>query len=284
MDIRLPDTTLHARVEGAGAALLVMHGGLGLDHTYLRPWLDPLADDVRLVYYDHRGNGRSERPASLDGVDHATWADDADALRDRLGEDRIVLLGHSYGAFLALEYALRHPERLRGLVLVSAAAALDYVPEAIERARARATAAQMETLTEVLSAPVADDAAFREKWLRVLPVYFHRYEPAYGEAMDRDARYSARASNHAFAHCLPAYDVRPRLGEIAAPTLVLSGRHDWITPPDLGARPIIDAVPDAHGAVFEESGHFPFVEEPGAFVETVRRWLRRLSHKPGSGG
>lgn len=71
MDVHLPDTTLHAHVEGTGPTLLVMHGGLGLDHTYLRPWLDPLADDLRVVYYDHRGNGRSERPESLEGVDHA---------------------------------------------------------------------------------------------------------------------------------------------------------------------------------------------------------------------
>lgn len=273
MDIHLPDATLHAHIEGAGPTLLVMHGGLGLDHTYLRPWLDPLADGHRVVYYDHRGNGRSERPESLEGVDHGTWADDADGLREHLDEKEILLLGHSYGAFLALEYAVRYGERLRGLILVSATPALDYVPEALERARARATDAEMETLTELLSGPVSDDATLREKWLRVLPVYFHRYEERHGEELDRDARYSARAFNHAFGRCLPGYDVEPRLGQIRAPALVLSGRHDWLTPPDLGARRLLDSIPEVRGVVFEKSGHFPFVEEPEAFVEAIRAWL-----------
>lgn len=279
MEIHLPDTTLHAHVEGTGPTLLVMHGGLGLDHTYLRPWLDPLADDLRVVYYDHRGNGRSERPESLEGVGHGTWTADADALREHLGEDGILLLGHSYGAFLALEYAVRYAERLRGLILVSATPALDYVPEALERARARATEAEMETLTELLSGPVSDDATLREKWLRVLPVYFHEYEERYGEEMDRDARYSARAFNHAFGRCLPGYDMEPRLGEIRVPTLVLSGHHDWLTPPDLGARRLLDSVPDVHGVVFEKSGHFPFAEEPEAFVATIRAWVADLGER-----
>lgn len=276
MDVHLPDTTLHCHVEGIGPTLLVMHGGLGLDHTYLRPWLDPLADDLRVVYYDHRGNGRSERPERLERVDHGTWAADADALREHLGEDKIVLLGHSYGAFLALEYAVRYGERLSGLILVSGAPALDYMPEAVELARARATKAQMEALNELLSGPVPDDGTLRDGWLRVLPVYFHDYEERYGREMDRDARYSAAAYNHAFGRCIPEYDVRPHLLEIAVPTLVLSGRHDWITPPDRGADRLLASMPEAKGVVFEESGHFPFVEEPERFLEVVREWLSDL--------
>lgn len=276
MDVHLPDTTLHCQIEGAGPPLLVMHGGLGLDHTYFRPWFDPLAENLRLIYYDHRGNGRSDRPDSLEGIDHGTWADDADALRDHLGEEQIFLLGHSYGAFLALEYAVRYPDRLRGLILVSATPALDYVPEALARAEARATPDQMEALSNLLSGPVPDDEAFREGWLRVLPVYFQDYDERYGRELDRDARYSAAAYNHAFGHCIPDYDVRPHLPGIAVPTLVLSGRHDWLTPPELGAQRLLDAIPDARGVVFERSGHFPFVEEPERVITAMREWLAEL--------
>lgn len=276
MDIHLPNTTLHGQIEGAGPPLLVMHGGLGLDHTYFRPWLDPLAEDLRLIYYDHRGNGRSDRPDSLEGIDHGTWADDADALRHHLGEEQILLLGHSYGAFLALEYAVRHPDRLRGLILVSATPAVDYVPEALARAEARATPGQMEALMNMLSGPVQDDETFRESWLRVLPVYFQDYDERYGRELDRDARYSAAAYYHAFGHCVPEYDVRPHLSGIAVPTLVLSGRHDWLAPPDLGAQRLLDAIPGARGVVFERSGHFPFVEEPERVITTIREWLAEL--------
>ena len=109
-------TRLFYETEGDGPPLMFMHGGLGFDHTYFRPWVDPLAEDYTLIFYDHRGNGRSERPASLDDVFHSTWADDGDALREHLEIEKMVLLGHSYGGLLAQHYALRHQDHLRGLI------------------------------------------------------------------------------------------------------------------------------------------------------------------------
>jgi len=78
--VSLNGTELFYLEHGAGQPCLVMHGGLGADHTGLHPWLDPLGDVVRLVYYDHRGNGRSGRPP-LETLTYAQLAADADALR-----------------------------------------------------------------------------------------------------------------------------------------------------------------------------------------------------------
>ena len=114
MEARVNGTTLYYETIGQGTPMFIMHGGLGMDHSYFRPWLDALADQVTLVYYDHRANGRSERPANLDGVTHATWAADADALREHLGYDQILLFGHSYGGFLAQEYAFATTIALKG--------------------------------------------------------------------------------------------------------------------------------------------------------------------------
>src|SRR5690606_27378862 len=104
-------TPIYYEVIGQGRPIMVMHGGLGLDHTYLRPWLDPLAEHFQLIFFDFSGNGRSPR-ASFEGVTHETWADEADALREHLGIERMVLMGQSYGGFLAQEYALRHQDKL----------------------------------------------------------------------------------------------------------------------------------------------------------------------------
>ncbi len=84
MRAQVNDTQLFFERVGKGQPMLVMHGGLGLDHTCFRPWLDKLGEQVELIYYDHRGNGRSSRPDSLEGVTHETWAADADALRAQL--------------------------------------------------------------------------------------------------------------------------------------------------------------------------------------------------------
>src|SRR5436309_15050531 len=113
---------------GKGVPCLVMHGGLGVDHTQFRDGLDPLGDVLRLVYYDHRCNGRSGRPP-IETLTLEQLADDADALRSHLGYERVAVLGHSYGGCLALQYALRHPRHLSHLVLVGTTAAWDYTED-----------------------------------------------------------------------------------------------------------------------------------------------------------
>ena len=93
----IKDIQLWVECAGEGAPLLVMHGGPGLDHTYFRPHLDNLAKTHNVIYYDHRGNGRSSPVQNWEGITHATWVEDADQLRASLGHEKIFLFGHSYG-------------------------------------------------------------------------------------------------------------------------------------------------------------------------------------------
>ena len=163
-------TELFYLTRGEGRAIMFMHGGLGADHSYFPPFFDVLADDYQLVYYDHRGNGRS-RVASFEGVTHETWAADADALRAHLGHEKMILLGNSYGGFLAQEYAIRYADHLHGLALICTSPALDY-PDVIEaNARARATDPDMLVAMEEAFSdkPVPSDAAFQNLLERLGP-------------------------------------------------------------------------------------------------------------------
>jgi proline iminopeptidase len=254
-----------------------MHGGLGLDHASLRPWHDPLGAVAELIYYDHRGNGRSGRPANLDDVDHETWVADADALRAHLGHERVVLLGHSYGAFLALEYALRHPHRLAGLILCAGAAAVNYGDAIVAGAQARATPEQMAVYLQTLSAPAANDVALSDAWRAFLPMYFSHADPEICAAMLRDTVFSAEASNRSLRDCLPHFDVRDRLGEITTPTLILAGRHDFVCPVSPAAELLHRGIAGSTLVVFEESAHFPFIEEQDRYLGVVREWLAALA-------
>lgn len=266
------DTELFVTTVGTGRPVLAMHGGLGVDHTYFRPWLDGLADIAELTYYDHRGNGRSARPP-LDDVGHATWIADAEALRDHLGHERVVVLGHSYGGFLALGYALAHPERVAGLVLVGTAAVMDHWERVHENLAARA--ATPEQLRAFADQPFLDDDEAEATLRALLPLYFHRPDPDVLEELGRTIRFSAAASA-AGGRCMATYDLRAALASIQVPALVLGGRHDFIMPPDVTAEPLAAGLPGAELVVFEESGHFPFVEEPEAFLRVLRRWLGTL--------
>lgn len=263
---------LHHVVVGTGPPLLVMHGGPGFDHTYFRPWLDGLGADHSVIYYDHRGTGRSPEPEDWSRIGHDTWSDDAADLLDRLGHDGATVLGHSYGGFLALETALRHPERVRALVLCDTAPVVDYPDVVMETARARGTPEQVAVVAELLRTGAAGDEHFREAVETILPLYFHEYQAGLFERLLGRTRFRAAAQNHASAACLPDYDVRHELWRIRVPSLVLAGRHDWLCPVREGAEQLADGLPDSRLVVFEESGHFPFVEETEAFLEAVRKW------------
>ena len=260
---------------GQGRPMLVMHGGLGLDHTYFRPYLDPLADVVELIYYDHRDNGRSSRTADISAVSHATWADDAEALRQHLGLERMLLFGHSYGGFLAQEYALKYGDRLDGLILSNTVAVIDYMPTIQANAAARGGPEQLAALGEAFGRPMTDAEDFRGVWRRLMPLYFHDYQSERGEQMDAATVYSAEAWNHVNTHLLPVFNTLDQLPQISAPTLVLAGSDDWITPVEQTRR-LADALPNAELVVFQHSGHFPFIEESAAYLATVRAWLAQV--------
>jgi proline iminopeptidase len=277
MQARVNQTELFYTTFGQGRPMLMMHGGLGFDHTYYRPWLDPLGGRVQLIYYDHRGNGRSHRPASFDGISHDTWTADADALRGYLGHERIVLLGTSYGGFLAQEYALRYGQHLSGLILCCTAPVLDYPKVIRANAEARGTREQVSRVSRILQGePAATDAALKETATVIMPLYFKHFDSEQAKAIVENTHFSAAASNHAFARCIPSFNVLPRLTEITVPTLVIAGRDDWITPPREGAERIHAALPNSEIVIFEDSGHFPFIEEQARFLTIVREWIECL--------
>lgn len=269
-------TKLYYHTAGAGQPLMLMHGGLGLDHTGFLDSFGRLVAHAEVIYYDHRGNGRSQRYESLGGVTHETWVADADALRAHLGHEKIILFGHSYGGFLAQEYAVRHQDQLAGLILCSTAPVVDYMDVIQANAGARGTAEQLGALGQAFSRPMADDADFQTIWKAITPLYFHNYNPAVGEAMDARTSYSAAAWNQVNANCLPVFNVLAQLGQVNVPTLIISGIDDWITPLKQGGERIHAALPNSELIVFDKSGHWPFIEEQEKFVRVVGDWLARL--------
>jgi len=254
---------------GEGVPCLVMHGGLGGDHTCLHPWLDPLGDVMRLIYYDHRGNGRSGRPPA-ETITFEQLCADADALREHLGYEKVAVLGYSFGGFIALEYALRYPERLSRLILLDTTPNFEHGDE-IE-ANVRRKGATQEQL-DALDASPEDDADAWRLWKVIEPLYFHAYDADLAERVMGKTITSAYASEAGDA-ILEGWDLAPRLGEISAPTLILVGRDDFVCPPSQ-ARIMHEGIPNSELVVFEESGHLPHVEEPEAFFEAVEGWVER---------
>ena len=265
--VEIHQTQLYYTSRGTGVPCLVMHGGLGLDHTYLRG-LDVFSDVLHLVYYDHRHNGRSGRPP-LETVTHAQLADDAEGLRQHLGFEKVAVLGHSYGGFIALEYALRYPESVSHLILLDTAPVFNYGEDIMNNAMAMGATPAM---LEALAASSSTDEAMKNILKLIFPLYFYRYQPAY-DALLADIIVCAALEGQQ-EQMLSTFNTLPSLDDIGCPTLILVGLHDFICPPSQ-AQLMYEHIPHSRLVLFEHSGHFPWIEEPALFIQTVKEWLEK---------
>lgn len=245
-----------------------MHGGLGIDHHAYTPGLDPLAEHLRLIYYDHRGHGGSD-PVPLDTLTLDQLAHDADELREFLGEDRIGVLGHSFGGFIAYEYASRHPERVEFLIIVCSSPALDFGDRVPGRMEHRLT----HEMRAVLELPEPESS---EEWRRrsrtLLPLYFHRWDPAYAAALG--AGRADHAAALAAGRQLRGWSRWDDLHRVACPTLLVMGDDDFIPHLDRAAE-AAEKLSDGELLVIRDSGHYPWLEQPAQFFAATTAWLRR---------
>ena len=254
-------------------AVVILHGGPGVGdcRDQVRDY-GALADEFRLLFYDARGSGRSE---DVPPYTHEQWVADADELTRQLGFEEFALLGHSYGGIVAQEYVLRHPERVRQLVLVDTSPSTVENEETIQRALAAGLPGiEEDWLRKLFEGRVDSDQEMHGMWEQLLPLYFEGpFDPALPKQIADDTFFHHATHNHAFSVNNPAFDVRERLAEVSAPTLVMCGGNDWITPLPK-SEAIVSLIPDARLEVFEHSGHMPMVEEPEKFLTVLRGFLR----------
>jgi proline iminopeptidase len=253
---------------GAGPVALVLHGGLGIDQQPYRT-LDPLSSVLRMVYVDHRGNGRSSRPDPAT-LTMTQWADDAAAVATSIVEGLpVVVIGHSFGGFIAQELAIRHPGAVRALILL--ATTPGQLGEGEEPAPAGPPIP--DQFTELLATMSATDRELAESILQLAPAYLHIAPAEALTAAMADTVFSAVAMRRGFEE-LATWSSVDRLTGVRVPVLVVAGRHDPFAAWPQAHR-IADRLPDADLIVFEHSSHFAWLDEPDAFFDTVTDWLTR---------
>jgi proline iminopeptidase len=277
-------TELYAREIGHGTAIIVLHGGPDFDHSYLVPDLDRMADSFRLIYYDQRGRGRSAEGVKPEDVTLASDIADIDRVRQHFKLDSVVLLGHSWGTVLALEYALRSPERVSRLILMNPAPAstedykdlrrawLETRPDDTERRKAIAASAAYKE-----GDPQAVTAYYRIHFNPAFarPEEYERFMTRLSASFTKEGVLKARAvearlMNDSWA--LPDYNLLERLKGLKIPTLVIYGDHDFI--PVGTAEHITQALPNAHLVTFKDCGHFTYMECPVPVREQIDAFFR----------
>jgi pimeloyl-ACP methyl ester carboxylesterase len=259
-------------VFGEGPVCVALSGGPGIDWEYLRS--PGLEKHLTMVHLEPVGTGDSGRlPSSEYRLD--TYVRFLHAVVEHLGAGPVRLLGHSYGGFVAQRYALDHPDRVAGLALydTSPVTGPDFWGSAMAQLAAYPDrnpdvpdAALVPAAFQRLGSAKTDaelTAALRE----AVPVYFADFYDRREEFAPFVAAIRIWA-DPANANDPTPFDVRDRLPEITAPTVVLVGRYDFICGPTW-AKLLHEGIEGSHLAEFDHSGHFPHVEEPDAFVAAV---------------
>ncbi len=279
--VAIDDTSLWVVERGPddGLPVLVLHGGPGLDHHEFADYLDPLTDrGVRLVLVDQRACGRSERPSPH------TWtlerfAQDVIMLARAMRLERYAVLGHSFGAFVALQHAVDYDGMAAASIVSGGVPSMRF----LERVDANLQAFEPAELREQVVASWARESGVSsaEEFDRIVSDQwpFHFADPLDPRIQDyrlriRDTVYAPDVLRHFAAGGVGDIEVEERLAGVSSPALVLGGRHDRTCVTE-AAEAIAAGVPDAQLVIFERSGHMTFVEEPEAYIEAVSRFLGR---------
>ena len=276
-DVTLNGVRIHYTVRGSGPVMIAHSGGPGMD---ARGWYNfaKIDDFVTIVSIHPRGSGLSGSAAG-DAYLLPDYASDVDALRIHLGLDKPILMGWSHGGMVAMQFALTHPDSLSKLILFDTSA---YFGEFLSDIEGSVQEFKHEPWFEksfaALKAEWAgeyqSDEDMARLWVDEMKFYFKQFDAraeAYHErTKDLPVRIAPlKTFNDKEAATM---DLRPHLKKISVPTLVMVGRQDFITNVAM-AEEMVKHIPNARLEIFEDSGHYAFVEEPEKFYRLIKEFV-----------
>jgi proline iminopeptidase len=267
---------LHYRSVGTGSPVIILSGGPGFAVDYMLPVADVFPSHRRILL-EQRGTGRT-RGAKLAAGDMtlAAVVQDVEALRVHLQQERLFLVGHSWGGMLAMAYAATHPDRIDRLILIdSGGPTLEFATWFEDNIRARLRPEDVEAeryWKEAAKRGVSADKAEIESVKAITPAYF--FDRAKGLAFAAqlpDNALDAEGSATLFADLAKSYDVRAGLRALDRPTLIVHGHQDPIG--DKTAEDLHALIKSSTLIYLDKCGHFPWLEKPDAFRKAISDFL-----------
>ncbi len=253
---------LNVQRSGEGPPVVMLHG-LTSNLTALQPEIERLSQSFEVIAVDSRGHGRSDKPARYTLQDHI---DDVVGIMDALNLDTVDLIGTSAGSYIAQGVASQQPQRIRKLVLIvpksngKTSSVARFIAQHEDEVRGMS---HDEIQALVLSRIFAPSTPQSVKEAQAI-----RSQQQAGQGLTLDAQQAEAASQ-----ALAGFDFRPVLAQITAETLVISGRHDILNPPEEGHL-IAELIPNTRLEILEHSGHLPNVEEPERLLDLIEGFLK----------
>jgi proline iminopeptidase len=273
LNVELADGyTIFVHEVGEGFPVILLHGGPGLDHTHLSPWLDGLGDEFRLLYVDERGQGRSERVDS-DTLTLDVFANDVDLLAEALGLERLVLFGHSFGAIIATKHAIDRGTAT-GYVISGGGDSSDKIFLDVEASiEALGNGSEAIAQSWELEKTVQTDEELHSLLHEQLPFHFHGAPPpGFTDGMVGSPEVLRHFANIGYGN----FDYTPSLPRVSKPTLIIVGEHDRTTTPR-AAKALHEGIEGSELVIVPKAGHMSYVEGPEPYLGAVREFLRGVA-------
>lgn len=275
------DTDLYVLRMGHGPAIIFVHGGPGLSHHYFRPAMDYLASDYELVYYDQRLSGLSAAECDSSKVTLNQWVEDLESVRKQINRDSVILISHSWGARIAIRYAEKYSEHLKGMVFMNPISlSPEYAQAALATLQGRITLEdeyQQEALIssdafrngEISAIKKAYALSFAQNIFdKTLLDSLHLYIP------DRTTKRQQMLGLLYQDPQVTVYNDYNLLGNIKTESLIIHGSYD--ASPVTASELMVKKLPHAQLAIIEESGHFSFLEQDISVRKELIRFLNNL--------
>lgn len=269
---------LHYRTAGTGTPAILLSGGPGFDVDYMVPLGEFLPASYQRIFYEQRGTGRSKVQLTPETMTLQQVVEDLDALRVHLKQERLLLVGHSWGGMLAMAYAAAHPDRVDRLILIgSGGPTLEFTEWFPDNIRMRLRPADLEAeryWDEAVKRGVDPDKAALESIRAITPGYF--FDRAKGLAFASelaDGSVHAQVNALLFTDMTKHYDSRPGLRKLDRPVLIVHGHQDPVG--DKTAEDIHSVIKTSVLKYINKSGHFPWIEQPEEFRSAIAEFLGR---------
>jgi proline iminopeptidase len=262
-------------ISGRGDTLVILHGGPGLSHKYMKPQIDSLlSSEFTLLYYDQRGSGWSEGENDSTNLNMDSFVRDLEELRRHFGLSKVNLLGHSFGGLLGMYYGITFPDNLNSLVLIDTdAASYDLrTPYQIKTINSRLTEEQNNYLDSISGSDEFknyDVSSYNKYYKTFLTSYFANPRDTSKLTLGFDSVSIKKidATNNHVRKGLGKYDIHDKLYRITCPTLILHGTESVFSVD--GAKAIKNKIPHSELSLYENCGHFEYIESPANFKKSV---------------
>lgn len=277
--IQAGDAELYCIKMGSGSPVIVIYGGVGfLTHDYLLPHIVPLMKNHQVILYDQRGMGRSHSEINAEQINLKTYVEDIETIRLSQGCKKVTLLGHSWGGFLAMHYAILHPEAVDKLILVGSMPATSDEMGLFFAEVSKRLEPYQEELEQIESSALYKEGDPRtvEKDQKIV-FQTYMYEP---KNINRVKFLKSQQPNvNGFQIWelfkdevfMQPYDLTDQLAKLKCPTLIVQGVVDPM--PMVTAERLNALIPHSQLMKMDQCGHFPFVEQPDAFFKGVEAFL-----------